>query len=330
MRKRRRRRRIRDVVRRYIDGLHRRDRPVPGRGDPFLQVTHFRRQRRLVSDGARHAAEERRHLRTRLREAENVVDEDEHVRALLVAEILGDGQPGEADTQSRARRLVHLTIDERHLVEDPRLLELEVEVVALTRALAHPTEHRPTAVALGDVVDQLLDDHCLADAGAAEEPDLSALDEGRDEIHDLDARLEDFGLRLERCKVGALAVDRPAQGIGRDRRAIVDRFAEHVENAAERGSPDRHRDRTAGVDRLHAPLDTVRRRHADRAHLVAADVLLHLGDDLARADHDDDRVVELGEVVVLELDVEDGSDDLDDAADGGGSGYGGHERMRRK
>jgi hypothetical protein len=38
-----------------------------------------------------------------------------------------------------------------------------------------------------DVVDELHDDHRLADAGAAEEPDLAALRVGREEVDDLDA-----------------------------------------------------------------------------------------------------------------------------------------------
>ena len=55
--------------------------------------------------------EKRRHFRAGLREAEDVVDEEQHVLA-LVAEMLGDGEAGQADAGARARRLVHLAIDE--------------------------------------------------------------------------------------------------------------------------------------------------------------------------------------------------------------------------
>ena len=135
-------------------------------------------------------------------------------------------------------------------------------------------------MALRDVVDELHDDDGLADAGAAEETDLTALHERRDEVDDLDARLEDFGLRLEVHEVRALAVDRPAQRVLRDRRAVVHRLAEHVEDAAERRRADRHRDRAAGVDDFHAAHDGVGGRHGDGAHLVAADVLLHFDGDV--------------------------------------------------
>jgi hypothetical protein len=53
--------------------------PFLRRGDALLQLTHLRGQRRLVAHGAGHAAEQRRHLGARLREAEDVVDEEQHV-----------------------------------------------------------------------------------------------------------------------------------------------------------------------------------------------------------------------------------------------------------
>src|SRR5690348_11242743 len=71
------------------------------------------------------------------------------------------------------------------------------EVVALARALAHPREHRVPGMVLGDVVDQFLDGHGLANPGAAEEADLTALGEGSDQVDDLDAGFEDLdGRRL--------------------------------------------------------------------------------------------------------------------------------------
>ena len=175
-------------------------------------------------------------------------------------------------------------------------------------------------MSLGDVVDELHDDDCLADAGAAEQTDLSALHERGDQVDDLDAGLEDFRLRLEVHEVGTLAVNRPAQRVLRDRRAVVHRLAEHVEDASERGRADRHRDRAACVDHFHAAHDRVGRRHGDGAHLVAADVLLHLDDDanvaaVFRLGGDVERVVELGQVLGLELDVEYRTDDLDDLSD---------------
>ena len=103
VRERRRRRRVRQVVGRNVDGLERRDRPLLGRRNPFLEHAHLGGQRRLIADGARGAAEQRRHLGARLREPENVVDEEQHVLVLLVAEVLGDGEAAQRDAQARAR-----------------------------------------------------------------------------------------------------------------------------------------------------------------------------------------------------------------------------------
>ncbi len=74
----------------------------------------------------------------------------------------------------------------------PGLDELVIEVVALAGTLADAGEHRVTAVRLGDVVDQLLDQHGLADAGAAEQADLAALGVGSEKIDDLDAGDQNF------------------------------------------------------------------------------------------------------------------------------------------
>ena len=158
-------------------------------------------------------------------------------------------RPRERDAQARARRLVHLSVDERDLrraeillVDDARLRHLVVEVVALARALADAGEHRDAAVELGDVVDQLHDDDGLADAGAAERADLAALQERADQIDDLDAG----GQHLRRRRLIGERRRRPMNRVallGLDRSALVDRVAGHVEDASHHAVADRHRDR---------------------------------------------------------------------------------------
>ena len=212
-----RRRRVGEVVGRHVDRLHRGDRALARRGDALLQLAHLGLQRRLVADLRGHAAEQRRDLGAGLHEAEDVVDEQQHVLALL-AEVLRHRQAGQRDAHARAGRLVHLAEDEHRLVDDARLLHLEPEVVALARALAHAAERRQAAVLLGEVVDQLLDEHRLADAGAAEQADLAALGVGREQVDDLDAGLEHLGRRRQVLDVRRVAVDRPALRRPRSRR----------------------------------------------------------------------------------------------------------------
>ena len=182
------------------------------RGDALLQDAHLVGEVRLVAHRGRHAAEQRRHLGAGLREAEDVVDEEQHVLLLHIAEVLRHRQRRQGDAQTRSRRLVHLAEDEGGLVEDARLLHLVDEVVALTGALADTGEHRHTTVVLRDALDHLLDEDGLADAGTAEQADLATLHVRGEQVDDLDAGLEQLRLRLELVEGRGLAVDRPALG----------------------------------------------------------------------------------------------------------------------
>ena len=91
--------RIGRIVGGNVHRLHGSDRPLLRAGDPLLQFAHFRRQRRLISDGAGHAAQEGRHFRAGLRESENVVDEQQRIGARFIAEIFRHRQGAERDAQ---------------------------------------------------------------------------------------------------------------------------------------------------------------------------------------------------------------------------------------
>ena len=58
-----------------------------------------------------------------------------------------------------------------------------------------------------------------------------------------------------------------------DRAALVDRFADHVDDAAERGGADRDGDRGAGIGDFLAAGHAVGRVHGDGADLVLAEML---------------------------------------------------------
>ncbi len=311
-------RRVGEVVGRHVDRLHRGDRALVRRGDPLLQLPHLGGERRLVADGARDAAEQRRHLGARLDEAEDVVDEEQHVLP-LVAEVLRHREAGETDAEARPGRLVHLAVDERDLAEDARLLHLEHQIVALARALADTGEDRHARVLLGDVVDQLLDQHRLAHAGAAEEADLAALDVRRDQVDHLDPGLEDLHRRRELAERRRVAVDGHALHAF-ERRLVVDRLAEHVPDPAEGLLADRDRDRPAGVDHVEPAREPVGRVHRNRADAIVAEMLLHLRDQRRRLAAvaarylDRERVVDPGQLAG-ERDVDHDALDLDHLAD---------------
>src|SRR5829696_1818499 len=269
------RRRVGEVIGRHVDRLDRGHRALPGGGDALLQLTHLGLQGRLVADLGGHAPQQRGDLRAGLHEAEDVVDEQQHVLAALLAEVLGHGQAREGHAHTGAGRLVHLAEDQDGLLEHAGLLHLQPQVVALARALAHAAERRQALVLLGDVADQLLDEHGLAHARAAEQADLPALGVRGEQVDDLDAGLEHLGRRGQILDVGGGAVDRPAL-LELDVAHVVDRIAEQVEEAPEDALADRDGDRAAGVDDLHAAGEAVGGVHGHRADAVVAEDLLDL------------------------------------------------------
>jgi len=251
-------------------------------GDALLQRAHVGRKRRLIANRRRNAPQERRHFGARLGEAEDVVDEEQHVLA-LVAEMLGDSEAGEANAGAGARRLVHLAEHQRafrlharirvaRIGIDLGLDELVIEVVAFAGALADTGEHRVAAMGLGDVVDQFLNQHGLADAGAAEQADLAALGVGRQEVDDLDTGDENFRFRRLVGIERRFRMDRP-QAFGFHRACFVDRLADHVHDAAERAGTDRHADRGAGVADFLAAHQAFGGVHRDGAHRRFAEML---------------------------------------------------------
>lgn len=68
---------------------------MPARGgNAFLERTHFISQGGLVAHRGRHAPEQGGYFRTGLGEAEDVIDEEQHVLVGDVAEVLRHRQAG--------------------------------------------------------------------------------------------------------------------------------------------------------------------------------------------------------------------------------------------
>ena len=141
-----------------------------------MQGTHFAGQRRLVTHGRRHTAQQRRDFAARLREAENVIDEQQRVGTGLVAEILGHGQRRQGDAQTGTRRFVHLAEHHAGLIDnaaagvaDLGFLHFQPEVGSFTGSLADPGKHGVTTVGRRDTGDQLGQNDRLAQTGTAEQ-----------------------------------------------------------------------------------------------------------------------------------------------------------------
>jgi len=174
-------------------------------------------------------------------------------------------------------------------------------------------------VVLRDAGDHLLDEDGLADARTTEEADLSTRDVGRQQVDDLDARLEHLGLRLELVEGRGLAVDPPAL-VDLEPLALleVEHVAGRVEDVAEGHVADGHADRGARVAHGRAADQAVGRLQRDGPDDAVADVLGDLerehGGVLADGHLDLELVVDLGHGVDGELHVDDRADDTGDAA----------------
>jgi hypothetical protein len=155
-------------------------------------------------------------------------------------------------------------------VEDVALGQLVVQVVAFTGAFADAGEDREATVLDRDVADQLLNDDRLAHAGAAQDADLAASGERRNQVDDLDAGLEHARLDALLDQRGRQAMDWKV-GFGIDLAFAVDRVAEHVQHATERALADRNGDWRAGVVGEQSAPQTVGRAHGHRAHDVVAE-----------------------------------------------------------
>ena len=306
--------RISQVVGRDVDCLDRGNRPLLGGGDPLLERAHLGGQSGLIAHGRGHAAQQGRNLRARLGETEDVVNEKEHILVFPVPEILRHGKTGKAHPHTGSRGLVHLAVDQGGLGQNPRLFHLVVEVVALTGTLTHAGKHRQAAMLFGNVVDEFHDKHSLAHAGAAEETDLAALGVGADEVHHLDACLQDLGGALLLIVGGGLAVDGPTL-LSLRGRPVVHRLSQKVEDPPQGTLSHGDGDGSAGIHGRHTTGQAVGACHSDAASHIVADVLGHLQSDGLLPPPHRDGVEQLRQRSVGKFDVQHRSDDLDHRAD---------------
>ena len=306
--------RVGQVIGGHVDGLHRGDGTLAGGGDALLQSAHLSGQGGLVTHGRRHTAQQSRDLRACLRETEDVVDEEQHVLILDIAEVLRHGQAGQGHAHTGSGRLVHLTVDQSGLVDNAALGHFTVQVVALAGALANAGEHRVAVVLGGNVIDQLLDQDGLADTGTAEQTDLAALCVGADQVNDLDAGLQDLRGGLLLLIAGGRAVDGPV-GLRGGGRLIVHRLTQQVEHAAQALVTHRHPDGLAGVHGIRAAHQAIGAAHGNAAGHIVAGELSDLHHQLLAVVVDLNGVEQVRQLAILELDVQHRADDLDHLAD---------------
>jgi hypothetical protein len=138
-------------------------------------------------------------------------------------------------------------------------------------------------------------------------PTLPPLANGQ--VDHLDAGFQQFLARAQLVVGRRLAVDLGGERLV-DRAALVNRVAEHVHDAAERGLAYRYGDGGAGVGDQQAAAQAVGRAQRDGAHDAVAELLLHFK--RQRRAFELERVIDAGHRVAGELDVHHRADALDD------------------
>lgn len=321
--------RIGQIISGHVNSLDRGDGTLLGGGDTLLEGTHIGGQSGLVTDSGRNTTQKGRHLRTGLGETEDVVDEKKDILALLITEVLGNGQTGKGDTGTGSWGLVHLTEHESDLglaleVDDTGLDHLVVEIVTLTSTLTDTGEHRVTTVGLGDVVDQLLDEHSLTDTGTTEETDLTTLGVGGEQVDDLDTSLEHLGAGVLVNEGRGVGVDGAAL-VSLDGATLVDGVTGDVEDTTESSVTDRDQDGGTGVLHGVATDETTGGVHRDGTDGVLTQVLGDLENKLLAVLALELKGVQNGGKLALgELHVNNGTNDGLHLAIGLGSGSGSH------
>ncbi len=161
-----------------------------------------------------------------------------------------------------------------------------------------------------DVRDQLLDQDCLAHAGAAEQTDLTASLVRAEEIDDLDPCLEHFRRRRLLLERGRWSVDRLVALCLRSR-FVIYRFAKYVKHTSKCTLTHRNRDRRTCRNSIHPSHKSVSRSHGDTSHCIITQMLCNLDRQLSAITSCDLHcIVQLRKLPFAELHIKNRTDNL--------------------
>ncbi len=186
----------------------------------------------------------------------------------------------------------------------------QIETIGLT------TENGETTVCLGDVVDQLLDKHSLADTGTSEETNLTTTSVRGKKVHDLDTGFQNFSSGRLFNERGGIIVN-GEELVTLDRSALVNGFTNNVHDAAKSALADGNHD---GITSVNDPLttdETLSTVHGNGTDRVLAKVGSNLEDKTTAVEVLDLESIENGgKVLAVELHVDDGTNDGFDVTTG--------------
>ena len=167
---------------------------------------------------------------------------------------------------------------------------------------------------LGNVIDELHDQNGFADAGAAEQTNLTALGIRCDQVNNLDARFKDLCRGFLLIISRRIAVNRPALHILRSRQ-VIHRITQKIEDAAEAFFAHRHSDRRSRIHGFDAAGKTVRTAHGNTADNVISDMLGNFDDQLLLSAANLNGVEQLRKIAVTKSDIQYRADNLHHGTD---------------
>src|SRR5699024_411601 len=144
------------------------------------------------------------------RETEDVVDEQQHVLFLHVAEVFGHGQAGQGNTQTGAWWLVHLAEYQGGIFKNVGFVHFDPQVVTFTGTFTNTGEYRSTTEVACHTGNHFLDQNGFTNTGTTEYTNLSTLNVRRQQVDDLNTGFQHFRGTFKVSEMWCLAVDRPA------------------------------------------------------------------------------------------------------------------------
>jgi peptide chain release factor 1 len=317
--------RIGKIISRDIDGLDGGNGTLKSGGNTLLKHTEIGSKSGLVTDSGGDTTKKGRHLGTSLSETENVINEEKHILALLITEVLSNSKTGKSNTSTSTRGLVHLTVDKSSLrtgladLNDTSLNHFTVKIVTLTSTLTDTDEDGVTTMSLSNVVNQLHDEDSLTDTGTTEKTDLTTTSIGGKKIDDLNTSDEKLLLSRELAESRALTVNRILLLVI-DRTALIDGLTKDVHDTTESTRADRDHDREAGIVTRLATGKVISKIHGNATDGVVTDVHGNLENKTDIEVLDLKSVENSRNVTLSELDINDGTDNLSDLTGGLGIG----------
>jgi peptide chain release factor 1 len=316
--------RIGQIIGRDVDGLDGGNGTLGGGGNTLLEGSHIGGEGGLVTDGGGNTTEKSRHFRTGLGESENVIDEKQDITSTLITEILSDGKTSQGDQSTGTGRLVHLTIDEGGLrlttvkLDDTRLNHFVVEIVTLTSTLTDTAEDGETTMGLGDVVNKLHNQDSLSDTSTTEETNLTSSGVGGNQIDDLNTSQKDIIRDTESGVLRGISVDGTL--LSSDGSTLIDGITENVNDTTQSGLTDGDGDGGSTVNNSHTTGDTISGVEGNATDEVLSQVRGNLKNEVVLRALNVQSVENIRELSIRELNVDDGSNNLDNLTGEGGRG----------